>query len=96
MDIAVGSPRIVVLMEHSTKEGQPKIVKKCSYPLTALECVHRIITDVAVIDVTSEGMVLREVAPGFTPADVQMLTEPTLIIPEDVPEMQFAGEKVAS
>jgi 3-oxoacid CoA-transferase subunit B len=95
MDIAVGSPRTVVLMEHVTKEGQPKIVKKCSYPLTALECVHRIITDVAVIDVTPEGLVLHEVAPGFTPRDVQELTEPMLIVPERVPEMQFEGEKVS-
>jgi 3-oxoacid CoA-transferase subunit B len=96
MDIAVGSPRIVVLMEHVTKEGQPKIVRTCSYPLTALECVHRIITDVAVIDVTPEGLILRELAPGFTPQDVQALTEPTLIIPEHVAEMQFVCEKVAS
>jgi 3-oxoacid CoA-transferase subunit B len=95
MDIAVGSPRIVVLMEHVTKEGQPKIVKKCSYPLTALECVHRIITDMAVIDVAREGLALREVAPGFTPQQVQDLTEPTLIIPEDVPEMRFTCEGVA-
>jgi 3-oxoacid CoA-transferase subunit B len=95
MDIAVGSPRIVVLMEHVTKEGEPKIVKKCSYPLTALECVHRIITDVAVIDVTSDGLVLREMAPGFTSGDVQELTEPALIIPDRVPEMQFTREKVA-
>lgn len=95
MDIAVGSPRIVVLMEHVTKEGQPKIVKKCSYPLTALECVHRIITDMAVVDVTREGLALREVAPGFTPQQVQDSTEPTLIIPEDVSEMRFTCEGVA-
>jgi 3-oxoacid CoA-transferase subunit B len=96
MDIAVGSPRIVVLMEHVTKEGQPKIVKKCSYPLTALECVHRIITDVAVIDVTPDGLALREVAPGFTAQEVQALTEPMLIMPATVPEMQFGHKKVAS
>ncbi len=96
MDIAVGSPRTVVLMEHVTKEGQPKIVKKCSYPLTALACVHRIITDVAVIDVTPDGLVLREVAPGFSAEDVQEMTEPTLAIPGGVAEMQFAAEKVAS
>lgn len=94
MDIAVGSPRVVVLMEHVTKEGAPKIVRKCTYPLTALECVHRIITDVAVIDVTPKGLVLREVAPGFTPKQVQELTEPTLVVPDDVVEMKFAGEKV--
>jgi 3-oxoacid CoA-transferase subunit B len=94
MDIAVGSPRIVVLMEHLTKEGAPKIVRRCTYPLTALECVHRIITDVAVIDVTPQGLVLREVAPGFSPEQVQRLTEPALIIPERVFEVQTAGEKV--
>jgi 3-oxoacid CoA-transferase subunit B len=98
MDIAVGSPRIVVIMEHVTKDGQPKIVKTCSYPLTALECVHRIITDMAVIDVTPDGLVLSEVAPGFTPQDVQEATEPTLILPAQVPNMQFESEnaRVAS
>ncbi len=96
MDIAVGSPRIVVLMEHVTKEGKPKVVKTCTYPLTALECVHRIITDMAVIDVTPEGLTLREVAPGFTPQEVQEATEPKLIVPAKVPEMQFESESVAS
>jgi 3-oxoacid CoA-transferase subunit B len=96
MDIAVGSPRIVVLMEHVTKEGQPKIVNKCSYPLTALECVHRIITDAAVIDVTPDGLVLREVAPGLTPAEIQEMTEPKLIVPADVAEIQVPSEKMAS
>jgi 3-oxoacid CoA-transferase B subunit len=95
MDIAVGSPRVVVLMEHVTKEGQPKIVHKCSYPLTALACVHRIITDVAVIDVTGAGLVLQEVAPGFTPLEVQELTEPKLIVSKGVAEVQFSPEKVA-
>jgi 3-oxoacid CoA-transferase subunit B len=95
MDIAVGSPRIVVLMEHVTKEGEPKIVKRCSYPLTALECVHRIITDMAVIDVAPDGLVLREVGPGVTPQEVQDLTEPVLTYSGQVPEMQFPCEKAS-
>jgi 3-oxoacid CoA-transferase subunit B len=78
MDIAVGARRLIVAMEHNAKDGSPKIVKRCTYPLTAFECVHTIITDLAVIDVTTEGLSLREVAPGWTPAEVQQFTEPHL------------------
>src|SRR6202142_2758546 len=66
MDISVGAKRLIVTMEHTAKDGAPKIVKSCTYPLTALECVHTIITDLAVIDVTSQGLQVREVAPGFS------------------------------
>lgn len=90
MDIASGSKKLMVCMEHTTKEGTPKIVKKCSYPLTCLTCVTTIVTDLAVIDVTSEGLVLRETAPGWTIEDVQQLTEARLITSGRVPEMQFA------
>ena len=78
MDIAVGARRLIVAMEHNAKDGSPKIVKRCTYPLTAVECVHTIITDLAVIDVTPEGLSLREVAPGWTAAEVQEFTEPQL------------------
>jgi 3-oxoacid CoA-transferase subunit B len=78
MDIAVGARRLIVAMEHNAKDGSPKIVKRCTYPLTAVECVHTIITDLAVIDVTPEGLLLREVAPGWTAAEVQRFTEPKL------------------
>jgi 3-oxoacid CoA-transferase subunit B len=74
-------------MEHNSKDGQRKIVTACSYPLTAIECVNTIITDLAVIDVTADGLVLREVAPGFTPEEVQEQTEPKLRCGENVPEM---------
>ena len=87
MDIAVGSRHLIVTMEHVTKAGEPKIVKRCSYPLTALECVKTIVTDVAVIDVVPEGLRLREVAPGVTPGEVQSVTEPVLILPSQVSEM---------
>ena len=87
MDISVGAERLIVTMEHNAKDGQRKIVKACSYPLTAIECVNTIITDLAVIDVTAEGLVLREVAPGFTPEEVQQQTEPKLWYSGKVPEM---------
>ena len=87
MDISVGAQRLIIAMEHNAKDGAPKIVKACTYPLTALECVSTIITDLAVIDVTSQGLLLREVAPGFSPQEVQSATEPELRYFGHVPEM---------
>ena len=87
MDISVGAQKLIVTMEHNAKDGQRKIVMACSYPLTAIECVNTIITDLAVIDVTAQGLVLREVAPGFTPDEVQQQTEPKLRYGGKVPEM---------
>lgn len=96
MDIAVGDHRLIVLMEHTSKDGQPKIVRTCTYPVTALECVNTIITDVAVIEVTPEGLELREVAPGWTPQEVQAITEPRLIFRDPVAQMQFAMQQVGA
>ena len=89
MDLAVGAKRVIVTMEHTTKEGKPKIVKKCSYPLTAKECVDLIVTDLAVIEVTQKGLVLKEVAPGWTAKEIQALTEPKLKIAPDLKEMEL-------
>jgi 3-oxoacid CoA-transferase B subunit len=89
MDLAVGAKRVIITMEHTTKDGKPKIVKKCSYPLTAKECVDLIITDLAVIEVTPKGLVLKEVAPGWTAKEIQSLTEPKLKITKDLKEMEL-------
>ena len=80
MDIASGAKQVFVAMTHVTAKGEPKIVAQLSYPVTALKCVTRIYTDIAVIDVTRDGLVLNEVAPGFSAEDVQAKTEPQLVI----------------
>ncbi|MBI2864168.1 MAG: 3-oxoacid CoA-transferase subunit B [Chloroflexi bacterium] len=89
MDIAVGAKRLIVVMEHTTKEGEPKILRECTYELTAKECVDLIVTDLAVIDVTKDGLVLKEIAPGYTVEEVQAVTEPKLIVATDIREIEL-------
>lgn len=83
MDLVHGAKRLIVTMEHNNKHGDAKILNECKLPLTGRGVVHRIITDLAVLDVTAEGLVLREVAPGHTVEEIQSKTEPTLIIPAE-------------
>jgi len=90
MDISAGAKKLIVCMEHTTRDGAPKIVKKCSYPLTGLECVDTIVTDMAVIDVTPEGLAIREVAASWTVDEVQALTEAKLIVKGSVPEISLS------
>jgi len=78
MDLVAGAKRVIIAMEHTTKDGEPKIVKKCSLPLTGVGVVSLIVTELAVIEVRPEGWVLLEVAPGVTAEDVQKVTEPAL------------------
>ncbi len=88
MDLVASAKRVVVIMEHAAKDGSPKILKACNLPLTGKRVVHRIITDMATIDVTSEGLMLREVAPGVSAREVQERTEPTLNVPSDLDTMK--------
>src|SRR3974390_1086411 len=87
MDLVAGAKRVVVAMEHATRDGEPKILKKCTLPLTGLRVVHTIVTEMAYINVTPEGMVLEEVAPGLTAGDVQRATDAHLIISPNLKEM---------
>jgi len=86
MDLAFNVPRVIAATEHTTRDGKPKIVNQCAVPLTAPECVDLIVTDIAVIEVTPPGLVLKEYAPGWTPEEIQALTEPKLLISADIKE----------
>ena len=84
MDLASGAKMTIVAMEHVDKNGNSKIVKECTFPLTGSRCVSLIVTDIAVIEIKKEGLVLKEVAPGWTSADIQEETDADLIVAPDL------------
>ena len=88
MDLVAGARRVIIAMEHTTREGEPKIRKKCDLPLTGVKVVDTIVTEMACIRVTPTGLVLEEVAPGLTADDVQRATEPTLILSPTLKTME--------
>ena len=89
MDLAGGCGRVIIAMEHTTPKGKLKIVKQCSYPLTAARCVDLIVTDIAVVRVTPGGLLLEETAPGWTVEEVQACTEPKMMLASDLREMEL-------
>lgn len=89
MDLVASAKNIVVAMQHTSKDGQSKLLKECTLPLTGVACVKKIVSDLAVIDVTDEGFKLLERAPGVTVEEIIKATEGRLIVEGDIPEMQF-------
>ena len=89
MDLAAGAEHLYIAMEHETTDGQPKIVKQLTYPATARKKVKMIFTDLAVIEVTPQGLLLKEYFPGVTPEEIQSVTEPKLIIAPDLKEIEL-------
>lgn len=87
MDLVASARRLIVTMEHVTKKGERKILRKCNLPLTGVQCVNRIITDYCVLDVTPKGLRLIELAPGMTVEEVQKMTEPELIVDGNIKEI---------
>jgi 3-oxoacid CoA-transferase subunit B len=84
MDLVAGAKRVVVAMEHTTRDGRAKILKRCTLPLTGVGVVNTIVTELAVMEVTSEGLLLREIAPGTTVESIQKVTEPLLRVGKDL------------
>ena len=89
MDLAACAQRVFIAMEHCTRDGQPRLLKRCALPITAPGAVTLVATDLGLFAVTPQGFALREYAPGWTPAEIQELTAAQLIIPEDLREFRF-------
>ncbi len=87
MDLVAGAKRVIVAMTHTDRDGNPKLLKNCTLPLTGMHCIDRVVTDLGVIDIDASGFVLKEIAPGFKPEDVQRLTGAPMRIAPDLKEV---------
>jgi 3-oxoacid CoA-transferase B subunit len=90
MDLAVSAKRVWIALEHTTREGKPRLLKECALPVTARGVVSLVVTDLGLFEVTPQGFVLKEIAPGYTPEEVQAVTEARLIIAKDLTEFRVA------
>ena len=88
MDLVLGAKRVFIVMEHTTRDGQPRLRKRCLLPLTAAGVVDLVVTNLGVFDITKAGFVLREMAPGYTPEEIQAVSEAKLRVPDDITEFQ--------
>ena len=88
MDLAVGAKRVFIAMEHTTREGEPRLWKRCTLPLTAVGVAKKVVTNLGVFEITPQGFMLKEIAPGYTPEEVQDQTEAKLIISDELKEFQ--------
>ena len=89
MDLVAGVKKIIVAMEHTTRNGEPKLVRHCSYPLTGKGCVKLVVTDLAVVEIMEKGFLLLETAPGFTPDEIQSLTEAPLALSPNLRDIEL-------
>ena len=88
MDLAVGAKRVYIALEHTTREGEPRLLKRCALPVTAVGVVTMVVTNLGLFEVSPQGFVLREIAPGYTPEEVQEVTGAELIISPDLKELE--------
>ena len=92
MDLAVGAKRVFIAMEHTTRDGQPRLLDRCTLPLTAVRVVTLVVTDLGLFEVTPEGLLMREIAAGWTPEEVQARTGARLIVPDPLPTVRRVGQ----
>ncbi len=88
MDLAVGAKQVFLALEHTTREGAPRLLKRCTLPVTAVGVVTKVVTNLGLFDITPDGFVMREIAPGYTPEEVQAVTEAKLTISPDLKELR--------
>ena len=88
MDLAVGAKRVFIAMQHTTRDGKPKVLKRCTLPITAKGVVKLLVTDLGLFEVTEAGLLMREIAPGYAPEEVQELTDAHIVVADGLKEME--------